>query len=379
MLPLPRHQFRPSSAFVSELRFPVRHPRREPLSPLRRPRTRLTSLSSNPPLKAVFLPPEGQPIDDPLLPPPNPNKDRPPPRLSSVDRLLEKSSPEYSTWVDYNSRRTLTSIREGTTSLLGADELNESLRPTYLQRHRHILAPDEAFAAIFSWDVVVSNSRELERMCWAAVAEEACLPPPDLDDIVRAEEMAPEAAISRVFFWTSDWGEIKRYVFRKHEVYRQLQTQFQYEKTSGIDEWLRALERYGVKCVLCASRPRNMVAPIVQSLGLDTFFSKNEIVSADDEFETLEQMFLVAALKCEHPPGKCVVFTDKPSGITAGHEVSSKVVAIIGAHPAYEMKTADQIVSDYDDLVVYNIRRLFSEAGVEHMDRETQLEREVTA
>lgn len=368
--------------------------------PLRRPRTPLrtaaTIVSRKTVPSAVFLPPGGLPpipddeddidsdldteldsklgSDDSLSRPPSP---KPAQQLQSIDRLLEETAPEYETWVDRNSRRSLTTFRGGSQWTLGADELNESLRPSFLQRHRHVLAPDEAFGAIFTWDVVIANARELELLAWEAVAEEKKLPLPDMDDIVRAEEMAPEAAVSRVFYWTQDWGEVKRCVFRKHEKFQELEPKFRYQTTQGIETWLDMLERYGVPCILCAAgQTKERVKAIVATLGLSKYFTKNDIVSTDDEFESLEQMLLVAALKSERPPGKCVVFTDKPNGITAGHEVSAKVVAIIGAHPAYEMKTADQLVSDFDGLVIYNIRRLFAEDGMEFMDPQTELEHE---
>lgn len=381
-------------SFIPEFPFlnSFRSPRR--LTTLRRPRPSTPSSLKSPP-KAAFLPPDGPPPipddDDPVEPffddQPNDKNSKQPPstwrprqgsptRLSSIDRLLEETTPDYSNWIENNARRSLSTLKHGERHMLGADELNEAMRPTHLQRHRHVLAPDEAFAAIFSWDVVVSNSRELERLSWAAVANEASLPPPDITDIVRAEEMAPEAAVSRVFYWTDDWGEIKRHVFRKHEFFQQLQSHFDFEASEGIETFLFSLEKYGVKCVLCAAKPRHTIEHIISHIGLSRYFSKNEIVSSDDEFDSLEQMFLIAALKSERPPGRCVVFTDKPSGITAGHEVSSKVVAIVGAHPAYEIKTADQTVRDFDELVVYNIRRLFSEEGAEFMDPQTELERE---
>ncbi|CDF41145.1 unnamed protein product [Chondrus crispus] len=187
--------------------------------------------------------------------------------------------------------------------------------------------------------------------------------------------MAPEAAVSRVFFWTQDWGEVKRCVFRKQEVMAELEGTFEYSATRGIEKWLEMLERYGMPCILCASgQTKERVRGIVGKLGLGKYFSSKDMVSSEDEFDSLEQMLLVGSLKSSRPPGKCVVFTDKPNGITAGHEVSAKVVGLIGAHPAYEMKTADQLVAGYDELVVYNMRRLFSEEGMEMMDAQTQLE-----
>ncbi len=295
------------------------------------------------------------------------------PREDSIDRLLDREvTPD--TWIARNERRSLTSFRGRSQWSVGATELNESLAPGHLERHRHVLAPDEAFGAIFVWDAVVSNSRDLELRAWRKVAEEEKLPPPDMDDIVRAEDMVPEAAVERVFYWTRDWGEVKRLVFRKAQVYEELQNGYTFVLSPGIDGWLELLARYGVKMVLCASRPRARVEAAVKSLGLSPYFTNGDIVAAEDEYETLEQMFLVAAIKAERPPQKCVVFADRPNAIAAAHEVSSKAVGIIGAHPAYEMKTADETISDYRSLVVFNVRRLFSEAGHELMDPQTQFE-----
>lgn len=322
---------------------------------------------------------------DPTQPAPDADGDWPPrpppsayvPREDSVNLVLgpDAGVPEPDTWESRNAGRVLSALRGRSARQIGADELNESMRPSHLQRHRHVLAPEEAFGAIFSWDTVVANSRELELRAWTAVATERNLPPPDLDDIVRAEDMPPEKAVERVFYWTRDWGEVKEIVFRQREVYEELVGDYPFRAAAGLDAWLVNLARYGVKCVLCASRPRESVADVVELLGLGGYFKKNEIVASEDECDTLEQMFLCAAIKAERPPDKCVIFTDRPKGIAAGHEVSSKVVALIGPHPAYEVKTADETILSYDNLVVYNIRRLFSEAGMERMDPQTEIER----
>lgn len=298
---------------------------------------------------------------------------------NAIDILLEDTNPDYETWQDRNSNRSLLTYRiGGGASMLDADELNDSFRADHLQRHRHVLAPDEKFGALFMWDVVVANARQLEVEAWKQVAQENDLIPPDLEDIVRAEQMPAESAITRVFYWSADWGLIKRAVHRKQEVLKQLEESFAWKTASGLQNFVNSLIQYGVKCVLCASRPREVVEQTVKTLGLSQIFTKNEIVSMDDEVESIEQMLLTAALKCERPPDKCVVFTDNPKGITAGHEISSKVVALIGAHPAYEMKTADHVISDFDDLVVYNVRRLFSEQGAEFMDPQTEFHMERT-
>eukprot|EP00737_Agarophyton_chilense_P003896 gb/GEZJ01004705.1/.p2 GENE.gb/GEZJ01004705.1/~~gb/GEZJ01004705.1/.p2 ORF type:complete len:436 (+),score=88.23 gb/GEZJ01004705.1/:111-1310(+) len=368
------------------------------LTPRRARRPRVAPLAWR--FRAVFLPPDGEqdadaadPADpdaeerrlgdlpDSLSastsppPPPPPPPPRPPPRgsLSNIDRLLEDTEPRYTTWQQDRASTSLSTFSYDR-PFLGADELNESLKPSHLQRHRHVLAPDEQFAAVFMWDTVVYNARELEMRAWAVVAEENTLPPPDLQDIVRAEDMAPEAAVQRVFYWFAEWRDIKRYVFRKAEVYQHLCASYKFHAREGVLDWLRNLHQYGVKSILYSPHPRRFVMDVLQRIGLASFFTSADIVAADDECESLEQVFLLAAVKAQRPPSKCIVFTDRPSAVTAAHDVSAKVVALLGVHAAYEVKSADQTVADYQQLVLYNIRRLFSQQGAEFLDPRTELE-----
>lgn len=305
------------------------------------------------------------------------------------------------------------SSRPPLSPIVGADQLNDRLGYDHMQRHRHTLAPEEAFGAIFTWDVVMTNGRELEQRTWELLAKERGYAVPDMDDIIRAEVMAPEAAITRVFYWRDenthsddnsssstittdndnddtmsissssstrrseprllDWGEIKRIMYRKHELHAILEQSFEWKLRSGIDQFLHSLLQYGVKCILCAyTRPKRDVIQILQSVGLQSVFSPNNIIANDDgeesnmmfdDIQNSQQLFLTAALKCQRPPEKCIVFTDKPADIAAGHDITAKVIALIGAHPAYDMKTADHVIKDFDDLVVYNVRRLFAEQG----------------
>ena len=335
---------------------------------------------------AVFLPPENprKGNDDEFDEIPNGMPRQPSngnggvvykPREDSIDKLLEDRVPEHGTWVSENSKRSLSMLRGRSEWSVGADELNEALAPDHLDRHRHVLAPDEAFGAVFAWHAIMSNARDLELNSWREVARIYGLQYPDMDDIIRAENMPAEAAVQRVFYWSRDWGEIKRYVQEQRNVIQELYEEFVFIPREGVMEWLKMLERYGVRCVLCAKMPGRMMEKTIMEVGLQRYFAKGEMVTIEDEFDTMEQMFLVAAIKVDRPPQKCVVFVDRPDAIAAAHEVSAKVVAIIGAHPAYEVKSADASVKNYGELVVYNVRRLFSEYGHEYGDRLTELER----
>jgi len=301
--------------------------------------------------------------------------------LSSVDlfddrdaALFTDEEPSYDSWRARNKKKSLTTFRNYDSVELGADELNDKLQPDYLERHRYVLKPDEAFGAIFTWESVLSNARELELAAWSAVAAENDLVPPDLDDIQRAELMNAELAIQRVFFWaSSDWAEVKRLLFRKLEVYNEMFESFEFQLRVGAKAWLESLSEYNTPMCICASVPRVRMEAVLEKLGIRKHFQF--VVCAEEEFESVEQMLLLAAIKLERAPQKCAVFTDTLRTVIGAHEVSAKSIGLLGVHRAYEMKIADACVRDFEELVVYNVRRLFSQTGREHMDPVTELEK----
>mmetsp|Transcript_12941 Transcript_12941/g.39830 ORF Transcript_12941/g.39830 Transcript_12941/m.39830 type:complete len:337 (-) Transcript_12941:1176-2186(-) len=258
----------------------------------------------------------------------------------------------------------------------GAEQLNELFTPTYTERLRLVLKPDEAFGVIFTWGSVMGNARDLELESWRRVAEEEKLLPPTMQDIVRAEAFVPESAVQRVFFWTNDWGRIKRLVFRKVEIYNDLFDKYDFELRSGCREWLEGLAKYGMRSCLCASLPRERVDLILKKLKLERLFA--EFVTIEDEPEDFQRTVLLACERVERPPQKTVVFCESPAEVIASHEMQAKAVALIGAYKSYELRPADSNVRNFHDLGVYNVRRLFSQdQGYEpEMQLEEELQRE---
>ena len=56
-----------------------------------------------------------------------------------------------------------------------------------------------------------------------------------------------------------------------------------------------------------------------------------------------------------------MVFTDSVDDAISAHEAEMRVVGVLGAVPAYELKVADLVVADLGDLRVANVRKLFSD------------------
>jgi len=81
--------------------------------------------------------------------------------------------------------------------------VNDLLAPDYLTRQRHVLAPNEAFGAIFQLDALTDIASGIMLPVWEQVAEEYGLDAPQLHQVQRAMGMVPENAIMREFRWTT--------------------------------------------------------------------------------------------------------------------------------------------------------------------------------
>lgn len=111
---------------------------------------------------------------------------------------------------------------------------------------------------------------------------------------------------------------------------------------------------------------RATVHALLDRLGLRRFFAA--VVTADDDMETISERFLSAAIKLGRPPNQCVVFSGCPAAVTAAHNCTMRAVAVQGAHRAYQLQNADLTVASLAELTVYNLRRLFANNGLHHMD-----------
>ncbi|GJN35930.1 hypothetical protein PR202_gb24746 [Eleusine coracana subsp. coracana] len=117
----------------------------------------------------------------------------------------------------------------------------------------------------------------------------------------------------------------------------------------GLREWLDAVQTAGIPCAVASSLDRRCVV------------------------EALDRMALSKYFKLDRKPSKCVVFEDDPRGVTAAHNCTMMAVALIGAHPAYELVQADLAVAKYSELSVINLRRLFANKGISFMDMQKQI------
>ncbi|KAK6156017.1 hypothetical protein DH2020_010265 [Rehmannia glutinosa] len=249
------------------------------------------------------------------------------------------------------------------------DFLNDRMQEGFLQRIRYAMKPDEAYGLIFSWDNVVADTRGLKLRAWEQLASEEGKEIPG--DVQRFLLYAgADHVLHKVLLWGKAEDDIDRLKSRLSELYYENLLKLS-EPIEGLKEWLDAVATSRIPCAVVSSLDRKNMVDSLERMGLRKFFQA--VVSEEDGMESIAHRFLSAAVKLDRKPSKCVVFEDDPRGITAAHNCTMMAVALIGAHPAYDLGQADLAVGSFNELSVINLRRLFAHKGSAFMDLQKQV------
>ncbi|KAL6607771.1 hypothetical protein ACP70R_040834 [Stipagrostis hirtigluma subsp. patula] len=251
------------------------------------------------------------------------------------------------------------------------DYLNEKLQECFLQRIRHAMKPDEAFGLIFSWDNVIADTDSLKLDAWRQLALEEGKDIPSAAHVRKSIlHGAADHVLRKVLYWTKEEGQMEKLKARLIELY--YENLFKLDTpVEGLREWLDAVQTAGIPCAVASSLDRRCMVEALDRMALSKYFKA--IVTDEDDMESIAHRFLSAAMKLDRKPTKCVVFEDDPRGVTAAHNCTMMAVALIGAHPAYELVQADLAVAKYSKLSVINLRRLFANKGTSFMDLQKQI------
>ncbi|HEX9018793.1 MAG TPA: HAD family phosphatase [Anaerolineaceae bacterium] len=105
---------------------------------------------------------------------------------------------------------------------------------------------------------------------------------------------------------------------------------------NGVEAFLHAAKRAGVRLALATSAGRKNIAFVLDGLQLNGVF--DAIVSAEDvtRGKPDPQGFLLAAQRVGVEPAECTVFEDSHKGIEAGRRAGMAVIAILSGMDAEE-------------------------------------------
>ncbi|CAK9160596.1 unnamed protein product [Ilex paraguariensis] len=254
---------------------------------------------------------------------------------------------------------------------IDVDFLNDRLQEGFLQRIRYAMKPDEAYGLIFSWDNVVADTRTLKLNAWKQLASEEGKEIPEGSTVQRLLLYADaEHVLHKVLPWGEAERELDRLKLRLSEIYYDNLLKLS-EPVEGLKEWLDAVSTARIPCAAVSSFDRKNVVEALERMGLKKYFQA--IVTEEDGMESIAHRFLSASVKLDRKPSKCVVFEDDPRAITAAHNCTMMAIALIGAHPAYDLEQADLAVASFNELSVINLRRLFSQKGFTFMELQKQI------
>ncbi|MED6197750.1 hypothetical protein PIB30_059560 [Stylosanthes scabra] len=250
------------------------------------------------------------------------------------------------------------------------DYLNDKLQDGFLQRIRYAMKPDEAYGLIFSWDNVVADTRALKRKAWKELALEEGKDIPE-DDMQRLALYAGvDDVLHKHFLSDETQNEMERLKLRFSELYYDNLLKLE-RPMEGLRDWLEAVHTARIPCAVVSSLDRKNMVEALERMGLNKYFQA--VVTEEDGMESIAHRLLSAAVKLDRKPSKCVVFEDDPRGVTAAHNCTMMAVALIGAHPAYDLGQADLAVANFGELSVINLRRLFANRGSTFMDLQKQI------
>lgn len=132
------------------------------------------------------------------------------------------------------------------------------------------------------------------------------------------------------------------------------------EPIKGIIDFISDLNDNQVKLAVATSAPM---------ANLDLILSKVMIreklgsVMASEHVKRHKpdpEVYLTSAVNLGVPPGKCVVFEDSFSGVSAAINAGMKVVGVLTSHTKEELPPCDLYIDDYSDLSYDDIVKLIT-------------------
>lgn len=120
-------------------------------------------------------------------------------------------------------------------------------------------------------------------------------------------------------------------------------------------ELIKQLRKEKIKIVI-ASSSKNAV-PILKKLNLYKLFDIDAKGAYVKKGKPHPDIFLKAAKKLKIPPDNCVVFEDSLNGVIAAKKAGMKCILINRDNK--NIKEADLIVKNFNNLTVSNIKKLF--------------------
>ncbi|MDE6313599.1 MAG: GNAT family N-acetyltransferase [Lachnospiraceae bacterium] len=124
-----------------------------------------------------------------------------------------------------------------------------------------------------------------------------------------------------------------------------------YEEIAGIRDFIKSLHENQIKLAIASSSPENEIRAMVETLGIDKYFTK--LVSGESVAhpKPAPDVFLKAVAALELTPEDCVVVEDSGTGIKAGVAAGMPVIGFLNPHSGHQdLSQASIVVEGFEEV-----------------------------
>jgi beta-phosphoglucomutase family hydrolase len=151
--------------------------------------------------------------------------------------------------------------------------------------------------------------------------------------------------------------ENEAYTNEKEDLYR-INYEPHIKPVKGLINLLQQLQKADISMAIATSGIKVNIDYMFKHLDIKHFFKEVIYSKHIQKGKPDPEIYFITAKKLEVPPENCLVFEDSVAGIQSAKAAGMKVVAIATTHTPEELKSADKLIYDFDEISIADINQL---------------------
>ena len=219
----------------------------------------------------------------------------------------------------------------------------------------------EIKAVIFDLDGTLLDNNDVHLKAWKQYLKENKKQISDEDFKENISGRTNKDAIEHIYQKEMTEDEASKYYLEKEEIYRKMYRS-DIAPITGLQDFLEELHKHKIAMAIATSGIQVNIDFMFNHVPIKKYFKK--IVNSGDvsKGKPDPEIFLKAAEALHVPTGNCIVFEDSMTGVRAGKSAGMKVVALTTTHTPEELKEADLVIKDYNEIDFERLMSLQDEA-----------------
>src|SRR4028118_417979 len=219
----------------------------------------------------------------------------------------------------------------------------------------------EIKAVIFDLDGTLLDNNDVHLKAWKQYLKENNKQIPDEDFKENISGRTNKDAIEHIYQKEMTEDEASKYYLEKEEIYRKMYRS-DIAPITGLQDFLEELHKHKIAMAIATSGIQINIDFMFDHVPIKKYFKK--IVNSGDvsKGKPDPEIFLKAAEVLHMPTENCIVFEDSIAGVRAGKSAGMKVVALTTTHTPKELKEADLVIKDYNEIDFERLMSLQDEA-----------------